>query len=49
LHAGEIDLPEIFTEPLAVVVKALTENKTVEQVSESLPDLELWQRMSVSL
>lgn len=35
------DLPEIWGEPLPVIVKALTENQTVEQVSENLPDVEI--------
>jgi transglutaminase-like putative cysteine protease len=38
---GEADLPEIWPEPLPVIVKALTENSTVEQVAENLPDIEL--------
>lgn len=38
---GEADLPEIWTEPLPVVVRALTENETVEQVYRNLPDVEL--------
>lgn len=37
--AGEIDLPEIWAEPLAVVVCALSENVTYDQVR--LPDVEL--------
>jgi transglutaminase-like putative cysteine protease len=37
----EADLPEIWAEPLGVVVKALTENDTVEQVYQNLPDTEL--------
>jgi transglutaminase-like putative cysteine protease len=38
---GEADLPEIWPEPLPVIVKALNENSTVEQVAENLPDIEL--------
>lgn len=37
----ERDLPEIWPEPLPVVVKALTQNKTVEEVYVNLPDIEL--------
>ena len=38
---GERDLPEIWSEPLAVVVKVLRENETYDQVYQNLPDLEL--------
>jgi len=41
VHAGEQDLPEIWAEPLAVVVQALTENRTVEEVCDNLPDIDL--------
>lgn len=37
----ERDFPEIWAEPLPLVVQALTENKTVEQVFENLPDVEV--------
>ena len=40
-NVGEKDFPEIWAEPLPVVVKALTEYKTVEQVFENLPDIEV--------
>lgn len=36
----ERDFPEIWAEPLDVVVTALTENETVQQVYENLPDLQ---------
>ena len=39
----EADLPEIWAEPLAAVVKALIENSTVEQVYQNLPDIEILQ------
>jgi transglutaminase-like putative cysteine protease len=39
----ERDFPEIWAEPLRLVVKALTENKTVELVFENLPDIEVIQ------
>lgn len=38
---SECNLPEIWPEPLSMVVKALTENDTVEQVFEHLPDIEV--------
>jgi transglutaminase-like putative cysteine protease len=41
VHAEEADLPEIWTEPSNVVIKALTENRTVEQAYQNLPDIEL--------
>jgi transglutaminase-like putative cysteine protease len=37
----ERDFQEIWAEPLSVVIKALTENKSVEQVFENLPDIEV--------
>lgn len=37
--SGEKDLPEIYAEPLAAVLIALTENETVEQVYQNLPDI----------
>lgn len=37
----ERDLPEIWSEPLPVVVKALTEFTTMQQVAENLPDIEV--------
>jgi transglutaminase-like putative cysteine protease len=37
----EADLPEIWPEPLPEVIKALTENATIEAVYENLPDVEL--------
>jgi transglutaminase-like putative cysteine protease len=41
IDAVERDFPQILAEPLPLVVKALTENKTVEQVFENLPDAEV--------
>ncbi|MFA6162164.1 MAG: transglutaminase family protein [Methylobacter sp.] len=40
VDALEIDFPEIWADPLPLVVKALNRNKTVEQVFENLPDIE---------
>ncbi|MGZ4970346.1 MAG: transglutaminase-like domain-containing protein, partial [Methylobacter sp.] len=39
----ERDFPEIWAEPLPLVVRVLTVNKTVEQVFENLPDVEIMQ------
>lgn len=41
LSKEERDLPEIWSEPLPIVVKALTEYATVAQVAENLPDIEV--------
>jgi len=41
INALEKDFPEILTEPLPLVVKALTRNKTVEEVFNNLPDAEV--------
>jgi transglutaminase-like putative cysteine protease len=41
VDALERDFQEIWAEPLPQVVKALTENKTVEQVFTNLPDIEV--------
>ena len=41
LRPEERDLPEIWPEPLPVVVKTLTECATVQQVFENLPDIAL--------
>jgi transglutaminase-like putative cysteine protease len=38
-HAGEADLPEIWPEPLAVVIAALRSHATVAQLADHLPDL----------
>jgi hypothetical protein len=37
----EADLPEIWPEPLPVVIKALTEGKTIAAVYENLPDVDI--------
>ena len=42
LRSEERDLPEIWPEPLPVVVRVLTECETVQQVFENLPDVELF-------
>jgi len=38
---GEADFPEIWPDPLPVVVRTLTENATCDQVFRNLPDVEL--------
>ena len=38
---GEADLPEIWSEPLDIVVEALTKAKNYSDVAENLPDVEL--------
>jgi transglutaminase-like putative cysteine protease len=45
IEESERDLPEIWPEPLPVVVNALTRNRTVEEVYENLPDIELITRI----
>lgn len=37
----EADLPEIWAEPLPIVVSALEENNTYQEVYENLPDIKL--------
>ena len=38
---GEADLPEIWAEPLPVVLQTLKQYKTVQEVANNLPDVEL--------
>lgn len=38
---GEADLPEIWAEPLPVVIQVLKQYKTVQDVANNLPDVEL--------
>ena len=42
---GEADLPEIWAEPLPVVVDALSQNTTYQDVAENLPDITLINRL----
>lgn len=44
-EAAERDLPEIWAEPLAVVVETLTRYPTYDQVLANLPDIELLPRL----
>jgi len=39
---GEIDLPEIWAEPLPQVIDVLSNGKDYQQVSDDLPDIALW-------
>jgi len=41
LLKGEVDLPEIWSEPLSIIVKELESRKTYEDVAGHLPDIEL--------
>jgi transglutaminase-like putative cysteine protease len=38
---GEMDLPEIWDEPLPLVVKVLSESKSYDEVWQNLPDVEI--------
>ncbi len=38
---GELTLPEIWSEPLSIIIKALEENSTWSQVAKNLPDAKL--------
>ena len=38
---GEADLPEIWSEPLPVIVQVLKQSKNYQQVADNLPDIEL--------
>ncbi len=40
VNPGETDLPGIWPEPLPVVIEALIENITVQEVYDNLPDIE---------
>lgn len=44
--SGEADLPEVWPEPLPVVLQVLTDYATVAEVYENLPDLELFRPVS---
>ncbi|MCJ8339708.1 MAG: transglutaminase family protein [Pseudomonadales bacterium] len=41
VESGEKDLPEIWSEPLKVVIDALTYNQDYQQVADNLPDVRL--------
>jgi hypothetical protein len=46
LTAGEVDLPEIWTEPLAVVIRALEKYDSYIDVANNLPDIEIINKAS---
>jgi transglutaminase-like putative cysteine protease len=39
---GDADLPEVWTDPLPIVVEALRKYSTADALSQDLPDLVLW-------
>jgi transglutaminase-like putative cysteine protease len=39
---GEADLPEVWTDPLPIVVEALRAHSTAASLGENLPDVPLW-------
>jgi hypothetical protein len=39
---GELDLPEVWPDPLPVVVTALRRCRTIPDLCQNLPDVELW-------
>lgn len=49
INAGEADLPEIWAEPLGMVIEALTKNKTIEQVYQNLPDTEVIRATNIAM
>lgn len=44
ISEGETDLPEIWSEPLAVVVDVLTQYSDFLEVASNLPDIALWKK-----
>lgn len=46
--AGERDLAEIWAEPLPMIVKALTEFSSVQEVADNLPDIEVVSAHSIA-
>jgi transglutaminase-like putative cysteine protease len=46
--AGEADLPEIWPDPLPIVIQALRSYGTWDALWEKLPDVELWQATGTS-
>jgi hypothetical protein len=39
---GELDLPEVWPDPLPVVVTALRRCRTIPELCQNLPDIEIW-------
>jgi len=48
ISKGEMDLPEIWPEPLDVVIKVLEKNLTYLDVANNLPDITLFTECMVS-
>jgi len=44
---GEADLPEVWSDPLSIVVEALMAHASAAELWEALPDLPLWTRTSL--
>jgi transglutaminase-like putative cysteine protease len=38
---GEADLPEIWAEPLSIIIKVLEQSRNYQEVADNLPDIEL--------
>jgi transglutaminase-like putative cysteine protease len=45
-EAAEADLPEIWADPLPIVIETLTQHQDITAVAQHLPDIELWARMA---
>lgn len=45
---GEADLPEIWSEPLNIVIQALKQGKNYINVAENLPDIELINQKTIN-
>jgi transglutaminase-like putative cysteine protease len=43
-EASEADLPEIWADPLPIVIEALARYQDITEVANHLPDIELWTR-----
>ena len=41
ITSGESDFPEIWSEPLSVIIDVLEQSKTYQQVADNLPDIEV--------
>jgi hypothetical protein len=49
INAGEADLPEIWAEPLSMVIEALSSHNTIEEVYLNLPDVQIVQSANVAM
>jgi transglutaminase-like putative cysteine protease len=45
LEAAEADLPEIWADPLPIVIETLTRHQDITEVANHLPDIDLWARI----